>query len=717
MVRKMAYVGFSYLLGLLFASFFFFSVNVVLGAVFIAVPSLIWIFFDKTRVTLYVCCICFGIGLLFYSYYDRMIYSSIVKYNDLTIEMQGVITDCTEYAKDISGYRIKGRINGAERAEIICYGEAKICEIGDEIYVKGKISVPDSTYLFNAESYYKAKGIYLIINSADEVKITSADKLPLKRILCKYRDYIYGCMSKYLDRESFSVAKAMLFGDKSDIDDNTRVLLSRTGIGHIMSVSGVHLTIVCSLFFFLLRLLPINKYVRFFILLIPMFLFAVMAGMSKSVLRAAVMLILVYGSGLFDRRADVMNSLGIAAVALTVSCPFAVRDVSFMLSLSGVIGIGAAAPAVIGAIEKKRGKELKAYLKPIISSACVTAVIFPVSFMFFDEISVVSPFTNLLLLPFCTAVLICGVLTAATGGLLAAPLMKICGVCCNIVLGASEVIGGFQLSYIPLGYKYTETIILIVFIASAAVFAVNKNPSKAAVTASALFGLCIASIMVYRFLPADCISVAVLNNGKGSSVIVIHDKKNASVIDLCKGGKTADYAAKYLMRQGIGRVELLAMTVDDNTSGVIYMNELELFDVGTALLPIMSYNEDQSVSFALHTEHYDNSKECIVEMPGYTMILSENNTIQLEINGHKIIAYNGKAVDNLPGNWDAAVDYTGKSSGSISGDIMIFTDKNAEASVSRDSRLYIGENVVLNIYADKIETEVISCGFDHGKRS
>ena len=105
-------------------------------------------------------------------------------------------------------------------------------------------------------------------------------------------------MRTQLDSESNALVDAIMFGDKSNIESDTKKMMYRAGIGHIMAVSGVHLSIVCSLFWFALKLTELNKFARFGIVLIPMFAFVMLSGASNSVIRAAVMLILVYGSSL-----------------------------------------------------------------------------------------------------------------------------------------------------------------------------------------------------------------------------------------------------------------------------------------------------------------------------------------------------------------------------------------------------------------------------------
>lgn len=708
MVRKMAYVGFSYLLGLLFASFFYFEINIIVGAILI-IGALIISLFNKKRITVIVCSICFGIGSVFYSLYDYNVYQNIVKYDDFTVKVDGIITEMTDYSGDFSVYTIDGSINNEIYTKIMYLGTSQKCKLGDEFHATGKVKTPENSYTFNSESYYKCKGIYLTMNSAKDITIISADNLKLKRFLLNYREYVYDCMNRYLTTDEFSIAKAMLFGDKSGIEDSTKTLLYRAGIGHIMAVSGVHISVVCSIIWLVLSAAPINKFVKFSLLVIFIVFFIILSGASNSVLRAAFMLILVYGSSLFNRRSDVMNSLGIAAIVLSLQCPFVIRDASFLLSFTGVIGISVVGPSVVELIENRI--KLKNYMRLFVISACISAVIFPVSFLFFDEISVFSPVSNLILMPFCTVILLCGVIISCTGcvSIIAYPLMKLCGICCEIVLGLATTIGKIHIAYIPLGYEFTDELVIAGLIVTVIMLIFIKKNNLKITAAVTVFSLCIAVIWSYRFIPSDHLSAAILHNGKGASAIVIHNNKSASVIDLHKGGKTSEEIQKYLNRIGIFKIDLLAMTVDDITSSVIYRDKLQLFEVANVLLPEKNFTDENVLRFAENVNYYDNTRECVIQMPEYTLLLAENNTVYIETDKQTILAYNGKTDAGITGDYDVVIEYAGeKPAKFVNGEyyIILENDNNKISSVKN----YYGDMVIVKMNADKTETEVISLG-------
>ncbi len=707
MVRKMAYVGFSYLLGLFFASFFSFGESASICAAAVLLSIVIIKLKGKDKIVFFVCSICFAIGVLYYSGYEKLCYQKIIKYDGQEVTVSGILTDYTDYNSDRTVYYIDGYINGIQKAEIYCYAESKTSYIGDEITVVGVGAVPKDSFSFNSQSYYKAKGIYLTVNNP-EISINPANKLPIKRALHNYRNYIHDKMIGHLDKESLALVDAIMFGDKSGIDNDTKTVLYRAGIGHIMAVSGVHLSIICSLFWFLLSFSDLRKITRFIIILFPMLIFVMLSGASNSVIRAAIMLTIIYGATLFNRRSDTMNSLGIAVILLTADCPFSVRDASFLLSVSGVIGIAAIAPEMIRIIEEKHkiGKMFKSF----IASAVVSAAVFPVSFMFFDEVSIVSPISNLLLIPLCSVILVCGVVTVFTFGIIISPVMKLCQICCKIVIRLSYFLGGFHFSYVSVSNKFSYFAIIAVIAASVGTAIYFRKVRLTALVYTVACFISILCIEIYRFIPSDHINVAVLRNSRASA-IVIDNGKTASVIDLKKGGLCADNVFAYLQKSGIYRIESIGLLIDSQASVATYQGRTELYDVGYYFLPKSNEKYVDSFISSDMLVTYDEDKTAVIKMPDYTMYIADNNTILFDVNGCEILAYDGRDDVNASGEFDIIVEYAGrKPNDAVDGSVEIYCDPLTETVSDKNTDIYFGENVIIRISEEGFETEVLSCG-------
>lgn len=707
MIRKMAYVGFSYLLGLFFASFFISEAVIAVSIAAVVFSVVILILKGRSKIVYFVCSVCFAAGSFYFVGYDKLCYQNIISFSGQEVTVSGVLTDFNDYNDDRSIYYIDGKINGDISAKVYCYGEAHTCDIGDEIIVKGMAAIPKNSFSFGSLKYYKAKGYFLTIDQPD-ISIISSDMLPIKRTMCRYREFIHDKMCAWLDPESISLVDAIMFGDKSHIKDDTKTMMYRAGIGHIMAVSGVHLSIVCSLFWFALKLTELNKFARLGIVLIPMLAFIMLSGASNSVIRAAVMLILVYGSSLFNRRADLMNSLGIAVILLTIGRPFTVMDASFILSVTGVIGVGAVAPAVIKIIEEKRG--LGKTAKSMITSAVVSAVVFPVCFLYFDEVSVISPISNLILIPVCSVILICGTIVVFSGGagFLLAPLMKISGICCKFVLACVKILGGAHFTYIAVSNRFAYWAIIAVLAVTIAAAVYFHKVRTTAIVYTAACILCVFAVYVYRFVPSDHIDIAFIKSGS-SAAIVINDKKNASIIDLNKGGQCADEIFRYLDRKGIYRIEMIGLLVDAQASVSTYSSRSGLYNIGTILYPSEYEDYVQGFINAIH-KGYDEDKTAVIKMPDYALNIMDNNTLILKVNGCDILAYDGRKELFAAGDYDVVIEYAGrKPCENVSGKVQIFSDSNAEADSNKDTYIFYGENVIIRAYNDGFETEVLSC--------
>lgn len=690
MTRKMAYIGSSYLIGLFFASFLPCGVNIFVSAGIIISSAGMLAVFGKKYVKPFVCAVCGAAAMLSFGLYETAVYGNIVKYDGCEVELVGTVSEYAEHSGDKASYIVKGVINGDVRAEVMFYTDSSDAEIGDRITVSGTAERLKNKYAFPAEKYYKAKGIYLKIGKITGFSHTSGEGLSLRKTLDKYREYIIGRIGDIMDEESMAVMSAMLFGDKSDLGSTAKTAMYRAGIGHIMAVSGVHISVVCAFFWVFVSRIPAGKYLRFALIMLPVCCFALLAGMSGSVTRAAIMAAIVYGAELFRRRADTYNSLGIAVIFLTAANPFAVRDASFLLSVMGVFGVGVAAPEAIRLVERKRtiGKTGRS----VITSLCVSAVIFPVSMLFFDETSVVSPISNLLLMPICMVIMVGGLIVTVTGGIsvVAVPVLKICGILCRFILAAAEFIGRLRFSYIPLGNGFAKAAAAASVCLAAVVVIAARRADIAALSAAVIFAASAFAVNIYRAVPDGRVTVAVLKDGN-SVAAVIHDKRSAGIIDLNKGGGASAAAVKYLNRLGIYRIDGLILNADANVSLPVYGKELELFDVGYALIPERDEAFASENFFGGRVLTYGDTSS--IEMSGYTVSVIGDGIVLIDACGAEFILYDS---DRLPmkteKKYDGAVRHAGKSGDDPDAEISAAMNANAVVEIKSGQTVYIGES-------------------------
>lgn len=145
------------------------------------------------------------------------------------------------------------------------------------------------------------------------------------------------------------VLKALVIGDQSGISPPIRQVFIRTGTSHILAISGLNISIVASVAFVIFRWLlswisPVlrHAWVRkgaAVLTLIPVTLYALIAGFSPSTQRALLMVAVFLIALLVERETDLMNTLALAALSILLVQPASLFSISFQLSFAAVLSI------------------------------------------------------------------------------------------------------------------------------------------------------------------------------------------------------------------------------------------------------------------------------------------------------------------------------------------------------------------------------------------
>ena len=171
------------------------------------------------------------------------------------------------------------------------------------------------------------------------------------RALNKLRRYV-------IDTASYATVEAMVAGSRSMMPAELREAYSRTGLAHLMAVSGLHLGIVVLLAMALLRPLSLihrGHIVANLLVIVVLWLYAVVSGMSPSVVRAAIMLSVFQLSRATSSRYNSINGLSITIFLMLVVHPDNLYDISFQLSVAAVFGILLWAVPVVRYFGLRRG--------------------------------------------------------------------------------------------------------------------------------------------------------------------------------------------------------------------------------------------------------------------------------------------------------------------------------------------------------------------------
>lgn len=277
---------------------------------------------------------------------------------------------------------------------------------------------PLNPHQFNYKSYLAKQGIYhqLFTEKHRFLRLNSTTTT-LFGLSEKFRNRIQKSLEKYNFQDNeLAVINALLLGQRQDISKELIKDYQRAGAVHILAVSGLHVGVILLILSFLFKPVEKLKYGKFIKMLIIVFLlwmFAFIAGLSASVVRAVTMFTFL-AIGMSFRRKNVVEFSFISSMFfLLLIKPMFLFDVGFQLSYLAVFGILWTQPKIY-AIWKPRFKIVDFFWQLFTVSIAAQIGILPLSIYYFQQFPGLFLVSNLVIIPFLGAILIGGILVMIT---------------------------------------------------------------------------------------------------------------------------------------------------------------------------------------------------------------------------------------------------------------------------------------------------------------
>ena len=655
MVRKMPVIGFSYLAGLIIAPFFSYLELLIIGTMLMLLSTiLIPMLKSSSKLFTVFIAMFFAAALIVYGLYERHIYTPILNYDGTQQIVEGSVVDIKYHDKDMATYTVKTRIDGRS-VKINLFAADVGATYYDKIIAKVDLRVPIDTQNFPQKSYYKSQGIYLVASSWSDVEIIPNSNRGMIYHIRSYSDYINTGISRILPSDEGAMLRAMLTGDKSGLSANIKNNLYRAGIGHIIAVSGLHLSIVIGFIMIILSMFKLNKYIKTAFIIVACLVFVVFSGMSISVMRSMIMITIFYLARIFNRKPDTLSSLSIAVFALILVNPFAGRDIGLLLSASGTFGIA----VVGGSLNRYLSKTyplsgvMGHFRRLIIPTICASACTIPVAMLVSDEVSIISPIVNVFVIPLCTMPLICAVLFALSGGIrpIGIPLLWVAKVCLKALLKIADIVSGWQFSYMSLSAGYIYIWVLLVIVGIVICKIAFDNWASIGKTIAMCFIILLIGAVSYKFINKDNLTVSILSDSKTGAVIV-HDNYTCNVFVLGKSKKLAQPIAEYIELNNIDSIGILSIPSLDAGDIAAY-RQLEKFNAKSIIM------RQELTDIIKDDDIFKNSKKYvakdmeIIEDSGYNICMYANNgqitSLELYSDKFKMICINAKDYDEFSG--------------------------------------------------------------------
>lgn len=328
--------------------------------------------------------------------------------------------------------------------------------------VKGSLIVPEASRnenSFNYQQYLKQQHIHWILKVEDiSWSHCSNTSFSIVTKLQNFRQQGITYVNEHFPSEASGFVTALLFGDQTYIDEDVLSNYQRLGIVHLLAISGLHVSFLTGMLFFLGIRIGVTRERMLLLLLLFLPMYVILSGASPSVLRSCCMAMLFLLLLLWKKRISANMAIGIVYLLMLFAQPNMLFNIGFQLSFSVTFAIMMSLPIFL----KYPQKIMQLF---IVSVVCQLAAL-PILLYHFYEVSVLGvllnvlyvPLYSTLLLPFSIIALLIRIIFPSLGDLLIVCLNRTFQFC----NGLANLVSAMPLSSITFGRPMTLILLFLV---------------------------------------------------------------------------------------------------------------------------------------------------------------------------------------------------------------------------------------------------------------
>ena len=421
-------------------SFFDISQRVVL-VVAIAAASLVAVFYRRgSRILSFPVALAaflvlaFSAGVLRFDASESLT-KALTNFNDINenVQLLGYISDeperligkqrLTLLVKEI---RVPGYSVSADEKVLITENLYPEFEYGDLVLAEGKLQSPKNFDDFDYTAYLAKDAIFSLSYYPKIEKVSLSEffrktpvskfesiKISLFRKIFKVKKVFEESVERVIAEPNASFVNGILLGSRENIPQDLKEAFNETGTTHILAISGYNITIVAfyisSFFLFFMR-----RQAAFWMTVLAIILFTILTGASASVIRAAIMGILVLVAYREGRFYNMTNSIVFAGAAMIAFNPKILRfDAGFQLSFLAAVGLVFLSPIIKEKL--KAAPEFWSFKENFIATVSAQVMVLPLILHHFKNLSFVSVPANFLILPVVPLTMLFGFVAGIAG--------------------------------------------------------------------------------------------------------------------------------------------------------------------------------------------------------------------------------------------------------------------------------------------------------------
>lgn len=277
---------------------------------------------------------------------------------------------------------------------------------GDKLELECSLRKPEPIEDFRYDKYLARYRVFVICQGAQISKIGDGEGSRFLSGVFAVKGVVAEKINKLWHEPMASFMAGLLYGYRGGLG-TLNELFSRTGVTHIVAISGYNITIIATILMAFCTALYIPRKKAFWFITVGIIVFVIFAGASASVVRAGIMGIIVLLAKQVGRASRVGNVMMLTAVVMTLHNPYILMwDAGFQLSFISTLGLVYLTPL----IEKPfaRLPEVLGIKESLISTLSAIAATLPLILFQFGRLSIVAPIVNILILWIIPAIMMIG---------------------------------------------------------------------------------------------------------------------------------------------------------------------------------------------------------------------------------------------------------------------------------------------------------------------
>lgn len=356
---------------------------------------------EKLRLRVLLILFSLAAALCYSHVYERVLIAPLQDICGQELPFEGTVTDYP-VATD-NGAKVTVRLGFGQKA--VYYDDESLLELQPGQVLRGSAYWQSALQIREDEiTTFSSRGVYVLLYDRGDVTVEEGSAGQLRWLPQRASRAVQEkARAIWRDETTAAFVCAMLTGDRTGMREEDAAAMSEAGLSHLFAVSGLHCTFLVTLLGLLIP--PARRRLFAVCAMAVLVFYMLMAGLSPSIVRSCVMLGLVLTAPLLRRDSDGLTSLGAAVLVILLCNPYAAAGISLQLSFAATAGILLLGERLYDWLMKaKTGEGLLrrgwSFLAASIASS-LGALVFtvPLTAVYFNIFTLLSPLSNLLVVP------------------------------------------------------------------------------------------------------------------------------------------------------------------------------------------------------------------------------------------------------------------------------------------------------------------------------